>query len=249
MKKFLVLIALVFAFTVFAQNTEAAEGTDPYGNRIADGGEDSGYFPLYSMLPSEGIYLYGVKPYGWILYRDGKGTYFDWPGITPRFILPEMLYRDFDGSGERDLAVLLYVGSGTGFSMMDLHILTVEENENDWSKPIYTDHALLGKDVDEWMDEKISLVPEKENNEYRLDFCGKNYTVKLNVGLSEIGEVTDLGYGDIVSFSFDGSRIKTTIAVGAFFESMMLEYFGDIEADVVFDGKKFKLENHTFVLY
>ena len=244
MKKLLVLIVFVFALTVFAQNAQAADKFAPHGTVIA-GEDDDSDFPLYAYISPENIFLYGVKSGGWILYHNGKSASFDWPGLTPRFILPELLYHDFDGDGKRDLAVILCVGSGSGVSIMDLHILT---NKGTEESPDYADHALLGEDVDEWLDEKISLAPGR-NNEYRLDFCGKSYTVKLDVDLSEIGEVTDVGYGDIVSFSFEGGRIKTTIAVGASFEGMVLEYFGDIEADVVFDGKRFKLENHAFVLH
>lgn len=58
-----------------------------------------------------------------------------------------------------------------------------------------------------------------------------------------------VGFGDIVYFDFDGSEIKTKIAVGHTYENWIQpSYFGDVEMDVKFDGKNFTLENYTFSL-
>jgi hypothetical protein len=223
--------------------------------------EETTNFPLYAMIKSEDIYLYGIKPYGMVLYYKGKGTYFDWPGLTPRLVLPEMIYHDFDGDGKKDLAVLLYVGSGTGIAMMDLHILVIEEREPeidsfgniitfDWIKPTYTVYSLLAENIDEWMTEHTTATLSENHKSFDMDFYGNNYTV--NFVIDEIsGAFLGVRYDScIVKFDFAGNNIQATIPVGISYEKRVsLEYFGDIKADVIFDGERITLANYTFSLY
>lgn len=223
------------------------EETDPYGNKIT-GSDDSSNFPLYAMIKSEDIYLYGVKPYGMVLYQNGKGTYFDWPGLMPRRVLPQMMYYDFDNDGNKELAVTLYVGSGTSFAVMDLHILKIEEKD-DYCKPIYTDYSLVCDDVHDWMVEKILTTLSEDKNTFRVDFNGKSYTIDCFDDPKISGAFTGVDFDDLVHFKFEDSRIKVTIGLGALYENLATpQYFGDIEAYVVFDGESFKLEDYTFTL-
>lgn len=48
---------------------------------------------------------------------------FDWVFMTPRTIPPRMACFDADGDFEDELVVICYVGSGTGVSIEELHIL------------------------------------------------------------------------------------------------------------------------------
>ena len=255
-------LSAILSQTVYQNTTEELEETDPYGNPITHNGlNDTTNFPLYAMIKSEDIYLYGVKPYGMVLYYKGKGTYFDWPELTPRLVLPELLYYDFDGNGNKDLAVLLYVGSGTGVAMMDLHILVIEEREpeidffgniitHDWDKPTYTIYSLLAENVDEWMTENITAALAEDNKTFSMEFYGDSYTVNFDIDKLS-GAFSGVRYDScIVKFAFTGNNIQTTIPVGIAYEKRAtLEYFGDIKADVIFDGEKITLTNYTFSLY
>jgi len=224
--------------------------TDPDGKRITGVG-DMSFFPLYAMIPSEDIYLYGVRPYGMVLYQNGKGTYFEWPGLMPRRVLPEMRYHDFDGDGNKELAVIMLVGSGTGVHVMDLHILKVKENYDDWGsdryKPTYTEYTLYEKDVENWMTEPITITFAEDKKSFVVDTCGGSHTGK-NDSYSDL-TFSGVAYGDIVYFSFEGTQIRTKIAIGAFYEEYVTpQFLGDIEADVTFNGDSFKLENYTFTI-
>ncbi len=53
---------------------------------------------------------------------------FDWNFLTPRTILPRMFCTDIDGDWEDELIVICYVGSGTGVSIEELHILEKDPN-------------------------------------------------------------------------------------------------------------------------
>ena len=182
-------------------------------------------FPLLAVIESENIELYGVNPYGYVLYQNGRGTYFEWPGLTPRGIAPEMKYFDFDGDGEKELAVILYVASGTGFALMDLHILTIDQSED--LKPVYTDFALRGGEAQSWLPKDLTVITDK---------------------LQEPSE--KIGFGDIVYFEFEGDTIQTTIAIGLWHEGWrVLDFVGEVQAEVTFEGKEFALKNYTFTLY
>lgn len=63
---------------------------------------------------------------------------FDWDFLTPRRFLPRMAVMDLDGDGKDELIVLTYVGSGTGVSIYDLHVL--EKNP----AGTLTDYAMPG---------------------------------------------------------------------------------------------------------
>ena len=231
--------------------------TDPDGKSIARPG-NTDLFPLYAMIKEENIYLYGIHSYGMILYQNGEGTYFDWPGLTPRFELPQMLLHDFDGDGGKELAVTLYWGSGTEVLVMDLHILKIGES-SDWRhKTTYTDYVLASDDVKDWMTEPITTTLSSDGTSFEMEFCGERYMIKT---LSRTDEnQTDytfrrIVFGEIVRFWFEDSQIRTSIAMGARYTigdkdgELPTQYFGDLKADVVFDGKGFRLENYSFTLY
>lgn len=85
-------------------------------------------YPLIAADPENNIRLYGVKPQGVVLCKDGIEQSFDWSYITPRGILPEIETADFDGDGIYEIGVNLYRGSGTGMSIEQLHIVKPEKD-------------------------------------------------------------------------------------------------------------------------
>jgi hypothetical protein len=239
-----------------ADNATHDAETDPDGKRIAHPNE-TGYFPLLAMIRDEGIYLYGINYHwmddGMILYQNNRGTYFDWPRIGAWY--PRMAYNDFDGDGANDLAVILTMGTGTGRHVEDLHILRIEEEAHRaWYAPIYTDYILSAYDVKDWMTEPITVTLLEEENMFIVNICGVSYTGNIAVWNDETRRdhiFAGVNFGDIVNFYFEGTQIRAEIAVGTLTEhhGMHTNYFGCIQADVIFDGESFRLENYTFYLY
>ena len=221
--------------------------TDPDGKRLATP-SDTDHFPLYAKIEEDDIYLYGMDGQGMILHHEGTDTWFDWPGLTPRFILPQMAYYDFDGDGIKDIAVTLYWGSGTGVSMMDLHIVKISDNrDNPGEHPIYTDCVLPGNDAVHLVTEPISAVLAKDGETLTVHVGGSDYEAEA---LSTY-TFTDVIYGGgIVGFSFEGTQIRAEIGIAALYEEIAPpQFIGQMEANVVFDGERFFLEDYSFVFW
>ena len=174
--------------------------------------ESTWVFSLVAAIEDERIFLYGGRDFGMTLYINGNIVYFaDWRWWQPRLIFPQVMYYDLDSNGERELAVILPAGSGTGVSMFDLHIV---RGNGDLIV------SLLAREINEWMTEPL--------------------TDEFSGGV----------FGTIVNFEFEGSEIKATIAVGRMYENAATpQFFGEIQANVIFDGESLALNNHKFVLY
>ena len=108
-----------------------------------DGWLRGGTIGLLAEAPEAGAAFYGL-PYSenaheTALIRWGNSlAEFDWDFLTPRRFLPRMAVMDLDGDGKDELIVLTYVGSGTGVSIYDLHVL--EKNPDG----TLTDYAMPG---------------------------------------------------------------------------------------------------------
>ena len=108
-----------------------------------DGWLRGGTIGLLAEAPEAGAAFYGL-PYSenaheTALIRWGDSlAEFDWDFLTPRRFLPRMAVMDLDGDGKDELIVLTYVGSGTGVSIYDLHVL--EKNPDG----TLTDYAMPG---------------------------------------------------------------------------------------------------------
>jgi hypothetical protein len=191
-----------------------------------------------------------------VLYYKGAGLHFDWHGITPRNIFPELLYHDFDGDGAKELAVTLYYASGTGVSLMSLHILRFDENENHRLSPTVTEYVLSFDNIDDWLTEPILSTLSADGESFVMEFNGESHMIELLTEY-QVHDGTTIDYtfagvepGLIVKFEIEDSQIKATVALGVMYEeSAMPHYFGKITADVVFDGDRLQLEGYNFALY
>ncbi len=218
-------------------------------------------FPLIAAIPDKNVFLYGIKDNnGVILYFNNIGHYYEWGYLTPRFILPRMELLDFDSDGEDELGVILSVGSGTGISIEELHIVEVSEEE------------ILSRDPAD----KNYFVPNKE---YFRDYLFTNYRkqlekqVKLHTtkkGSSLWAEVTvgkkvksfklenseddidnkNISFENIVRFEFEEGKIKAQFALGAHRKSYVgPDFIGEINAIVKYDKGCFLLQNLNFQEY
>lgn len=216
-------------------------------------------FPLLASIPKENIYLYGIKPSGVVLYYKDKGFYYDWWYLTPRFILPKMNLSDYDRDGEDELAVVLYVGSGTSYAVEELHIIETSEDEvlsrdpNDENyfvlNPEYFKDYLFADYV-----EKIKNITDvntylKEDLLF-IDIIIKEKTYTITLENNENAIEDKIILGDIVSFKLEDNKITIYLALGFMYEEYASpNYIGFIVADVNYENGKFSLNNYRFNMY
>ena len=238
---------------------EVSDETDEYGNGILYYSETS-YFPLYAMIKAKNIYLYGIgngNDYysGMILFKDGQGTCFQWPNLTYYSLMPQLSYFDYDGDGEKEIAVIIYSNKGTGVKETELHILKPEQDE--WGRLYYEEHSLKTEDIAEWFDEKFITKRSEDNREIIISFAGHDYHVDTKAGIySDYGkeawcDLLRAGYGSSNEFYFTQTQeIKIAVEIGFEFEDWPIEanYFGEVTAKVNFDGEKFSLSDYELIM-
>lgn len=92
---------------------------------------------LLASLEEEGIWLYGYNDewhYGrGVFVRMKKGNYdyikaYDWVYTSTSLIMPELIYEDYNGDGNKEIAAVFSYGTGTGVSVYRLYIIEIDEN-------------------------------------------------------------------------------------------------------------------------
>lgn len=86
---------------------------------------------LLSQLPDQEVALYGVTKYSGstALLRWGDAlAEFDWSFGGPQVVEPRLQCWDADGDGQEEVVLINLLGSGTGVSIEELHI--VEKNQD-----------------------------------------------------------------------------------------------------------------------
>jgi hypothetical protein len=208
--------------------------------------------PLIAALKNDNIYLYGLKPNGVVLYNNGLSTYFDWCYLTPRRVLPQMLFKDFDNDGIKELAVLLYIGSGTGVSIMDLHmvekIVSSDGNEITF-KDIFFGEDSVTSQVSKAI--KTKFADEKSSNFLYLTIAGKTKKIDITSDISFVKSKkwfkAIYGSGCIIKYEFVNGEIIATIGLGIISnEQASPTYIGNLKAKVKYKKAKFSLTDFTF---
>lgn len=197
---------------------------------------------IIAQLPEQDIYLYGLfKGYdgraGGVLLRKGKQiTEFSWDYLTPRCIMPEMSYKDYDNDGKSELVVILYVVSGTGVAIEQLHIIEFDGS-------VMTDKMLPEELYSVDLSDKMNLKMENEKAEISID----DQKVIINEFLSfeDAGNVIGLSkLYNIVKFSFEGNKIIANFGVGLRYDKIAEPIFvADLKADVSYKNGEYNFFN------
>ncbi|AOY77026.1 M56 family metallopeptidase [Clostridium formicaceticum] len=184
-------------------------------------------YPLIAELSQEGIYLYGINSTGsGVVLKYGENIQvFDWIYTTTRFILPVLEKYDVDDDGKDEIMCVLNVGSGTGLSVYELHILKFDKTAG------YIDYAF--SDYIEQIKTMFSFTYNENENSILLKTKNDSYTYVLPKEYQEL-TFKDITYGDIVYFYIsDGLEINILPAMVAeevasplFLEDIILK--GDI---------------------
>lgn len=247
----LALATLIVATSGCAPKAEAVDGamaiplTDLPQEMVdpAQWSDDPQDIYLLAQLVEDDIYLYGMNDNAHVLLRQGEQrALLEWQYLTPRLILPEMKFADFDGDGGKELAVILYTGSGTGISIEELHIVT-------WQGNTATDHCYQAQDYQKEMLEQVKWLYDAENSKATLH-CGYLDVYLTEQAGSHYDEVEGLAaFGDQVDFEVtENDKIKVKFAVGLSRTGWdMPDYIGEITAQVVYRNGKFAIDPNTMI--
>lgn len=184
-----------------------------------------------------------------VLLKAGDSEqYFDWTYLTPRFILPSMNLSDLDSDGKEELSVILYVGSGTGVSLQELHVLELPEKKQGTGQSlkdqVFEDYIIQ-------LDKAVSFKLLSESSGLKGEISVENKKYKINIKdyqSEEYGKIIEkLFYGNIVRFSQDNNKLMVELAAGLGFENNVEPvYIGTLNADIDYKSGKFKLKNIKF---
>jgi len=199
---------------------------------------------LLSQILEEKIYLYGLSKNsgnndGVILRVDDCLFTFDWKYYTPRLILPTLYYSDFDNDGTKEIAVILYVGSGTGISMEELHIL--EKIDNTWKDNVLSEEYYMNK-----LRAELSFIYDELNQ--NITICSKNNQLKFNAETNSngCGKVIGLSLGDISNFSYANGKLSCAFGVGLDYGKFGAPVFPcEVVADITYTDGEFIINPFT----
>ncbi|NLO08254.1 MAG: hypothetical protein GX129_00060, partial [Clostridiales bacterium] len=153
-------------------------------------------YPLVASIPEEDIYLFGADD-GVILRHGELLKPFEWVYLMPRFVLPRLKLKDIDEDGIEEIICILYVASGTGLAIEELHILEPDEDE------IYRDVFFTPDDYDRQLHELITFEYDEENNRLYYIAGEMDYEFDAPEVFTEYTYSGNIGFGMIKLFEFD----------------------------------------------
>ncbi|NLD48419.1 MAG: hypothetical protein GX660_14720 [Clostridiaceae bacterium] len=198
---------------------------------------------LLAQIPEKDIFLYAQEN-GVTLHVRDKEHYYEWLYMTPRGILPRMQVADYDGDGKEELSVILYIGSGTGVSVEELHIIEISEETE-----ILKDHMF--SNYTEQLQKAIGFKTYNKDGEKMAEIMTPNgtYTVSLeDYNEESFGKIAEnLFFGSIVRFGNDNGKLTAGFGAGVCYEKHVVPYnIGEVIADVEYKDGVFELKNYKF---
>ncbi|MGO4540627.1 hypothetical protein [Paenibacillus sp. 2TAB19] len=203
-----------------------------------------------AFIQGKDIYLYSQESEGVTLQVGDKEQSFDWIYATPRDIPPHMKALDYDGDGGDELAVDLYMGSGTGVSVEQLHVIELNdtglENGHFFKDYVYIPDVYLGQLHDAVA---FSLSNDDDALSGQITIGDHLYTVNLEpYKASDLGPINEgLVFGSIVRFTLEDKVIKAEFGAGITAGSAVSpQYIGVIQGEVLYSDGQFQLTNIQF---
>ncbi len=229
---FLLCVACVTGCTLNYENPPEENPSESY-SEIEEETEKEELIPLLAEDDEDELYLYGIRPEGVILYKNGAGHYYDWAYSCSEYRQPRFFKGSFDGNNTEDIAVVTYT-KNDGVSIEDLRIVSDgdfddvykvnEEEFNSYARNIvvhsFANNAVtftangisFSFDLSESFEKLVyDGVSYSENVEYEL-VDGKIY-VKIIPTVRSGDEVNDYGKVNLditlrAKLNFDGYNIS-----------------------------------------
>lgn len=211
---------------------------------VADMMEWGGRSPVAKLaeLPEQDAAIYGVaKEQGTaMLLRWGDSlAEFDWNYGGPQIAGPQLRYWDVDDDGQDEVVLVNHIGSGTGVSVDELHIVEKQEDGT------LTDYVFPKK---LWEEQLTSLLGTEAISGRTFAVLGEelvDITRHLPEGL-EPEALRGLGTGSIARFEADcsdGTDIRFSGSACLDADGFYYCYVADLSADVSYADGVYTLSN------
>ena len=198
---------------------------------------------LLAELPEQDVALYGVRDHRGddraLLRWEDSLAEFDWNFGGPLTVEPRLWCWDVDDDGQDEVVLVNHVGSGTGVSIEELHI--VEKNEDG----TLADYAFP---EELWRDQLSALLTLVKGNNRVWVSLGRelvDITSQLPENL-EPETLRGLGTGNVAGFDTDwprGADIRFSGSVCLDADGYNSWYVADISAYVSYAGGVFTLSD------
>lgn len=198
---------------------------------------------LLAELPEQDVALYGVRDHRGddraLLRWEDSLAEFDWNFGGPLIVEPRLWCWDADDDGQDEVVLVNHVGSGTGVSIEELHI--VEKNEDG----TLVDYAFP---EELWRDQLSALLTLVKGNNRVWVSLGRelvDITSQLPENL-EPETLRGLGTGNVAGFDTDwprGADIRFSGSVCLDADGYNSWYVADISAYVSYAGGVFTLSD------
>lgn len=199
---------------------------------------------LLASLPDEPIAIYGDKnslsKYGDLyeglyLSINGVNKYFEWETEVGTFD-PELILEDLSGDGQKELAVILTAGSGTGVHLADIHVIDPETfKETHVADPL----DIISKSV------ASSIVHENGRVTVTVTVDGKKYVTALDEDYSLSWAGDRAVFGNVVRYAAEDGRLKATVPA----QISIAGFAGDVDITYAFDGNRYRMDTIEYVPY
>jgi len=200
--------------------------------------------PVYAALPDDDIHLAFAAPFGAVLSIGGEERFYPWSNgrLTPRSVLPVLSLYDYNGDGVDELAIILYGGSGTSFSVSELHIIDLYGNKEVTTVNYETFQRLLFHRL------SASYDPGADELTIRLD----DQEVVISFDASWIVDEPEMRFwgldlSSIIHFYAEDGTLSVIVWIGGQFYWATPEFVARFYADIVYDGPSISLANCRLV--
>mgnify|MGYP000897548755 CR=1 FL=1 len=228
-------------YYVFDWTISSKEYSNKYFSREAEGNVSLPEASvLLASLPDDQIYIYGDKndfdmtgEYdGLYLSIKGVSRYYGWQNIGKDSFLPELILKDINGDGQKELIVVLTTGEGTGVNQKAIHVINPENFvETGVTDPL----DIIAKNVD------TSIVHENGSVTVTVIVNGQKSVITLPEDYAQGWVEGKASFGSVVTYEVDGDVLKATVSPQISYSV----FAGEIVITYAFDGSQYVMKTIT----
>jgi len=197
---------------------------------------------LLASLPDDQIYIYGDKndfdttgEYdGLYLSINGVSRYYEWESIGKDAFLPELILKDINGDGRKELAVILTTGEGTGVNQETVHVI----NPQDFVETNVTDPLDI---IEKYAD--TSIVHENGSVTVTVRVNGQDSVITLPEDYAQGWGEEKAWFGSIVTYEVDGSVLKAIVPA----QISITVFAGEIVITYAFDESQYVMKTIEYI--